>query len=193
MSDLQCPARIILARHGEAEYESDLVMDTGGSLTERGRQQARSLGTRLRGERVAHVVTSSKSRAVQTGELAAAVLGVEASVREDLHEIGVGEMLGRLWDASVADPVLAAWRRGDLREGLPGDGETGEQTCARVVPVLESIADTFRGETVLVVSHGGVILALLGRFSPDPAGTGDLANCDHFVFEVDANGWVLDR
>jgi probable phosphoglycerate mutase len=191
MSDLQCPARIIVARHGEAEYESDLVTDAGGSLTELGRHQARSLGTLLRGERVAHVVTSSMSRAVQTGELAAAVLGVEASVREDLHEIGVGEMLGRLWDASVADPILAAWRRGDLRNGFPGGGETGEQTCARVMPVLDSIADAFRGETVLVVSHGGVILALLGRFSPDPAGTGELENCDSFVLEVDGDGWVL--
>ena len=190
MSDLQCAARIILARHGEAAYEEDRTGVEGGSLTRRGRAQARQLGEDLRGERVAAVVSSSLARAVQTGELAAAVLGVEMSVRENLQEVGVGAMYGRPFDASVAEPVLTAWRRGDLDAAMPGGGESGRATCDRVLPVLESIADGFRGETVLVITHGGVIQALLGRFSPDPDGTDDLRNCDHFVFEVDADGWT---
>ena len=189
MSDLQCAARIILARHGEAEYEQDLSGVEGGSLTTRGRAQARRLGEELRGERVAAVVSSSLSRAVQTGELAAAVLGVEMSVREGLQEVGVGAMHGRPFDPAVAEPVVTAWRRGDLTASMPGGGETGTEACARVLPVLESVADTFRGETVLVISHGGVVQALLGRFSPDPHGTGDLRNCEHFLFEVDGDGW----
>ena len=189
MSDLQCAARFILARHGEAEYEQDRSGVDGGSLTTRGRAQARRLGEELRGERVAAVVSSSLARAVQTGELAAGVLGVEMSVREGLQEIGVGAMHGQPFDPAVAEPVLTAWRRGDLSAAMPGGGESGVETCTRVLPVLESLADTFRGETVLVISHGGVIQALLGRFSPDPRGTGDLRNCDHFLFEVDADGW----
>lgn len=189
MSDLQCAARFILARHGEAEYEQDRSGVEGGSLTTRGRAQARRLGEELRGERVAAVVSSSLARAVQTGELAAGVLGVEMSVREGLQEVGVGAMHGRPFDPAVAEPVLTAWRRGDLSAAMPGGGESGVETCTRVLPVLESLADTFRGETVLVISHGGVIQALLGRFSPDPHGTGDLRNCDHFLFEVDADGW----
>lgn len=192
MSDLQCAARIILARHGDAEYEDDLTGLEGGSLSTLGRAQARRLGEELRGERVAAVVSSSLSRAVQTGELAAGVLGVEMSVREGLQEVGVGAMLGRPFDPAVAEPVLTAWRRGDLGAAMPGGGESGAEACARVLPVLESVADTFRGETVLVISHGGVIQALLGRFSPDPQGTDDLRNCAHFLFEVDADGWRVD-
>lgn len=189
MSDLHCAARIILARHGEAEYEQDRTGVEGGSLTARGRAQARRLGEELRDQRVAAVVSSSLSRAVQTGELAAAVLGVEMAVREQLHEVGVGAMHGRPFDASVAEPVMTAWRRGDLSAAMPGGGESGHEACARVLPVLESVADAFRGETVLVVTHGGVIRAVLGRFSPDPQGSGDLRNCDHVAFEVDADGW----
>ena len=49
MSDLQCPARVFLARHGEAAYETELLMDHGGTLTARGRAQARELGEKLRG------------------------------------------------------------------------------------------------------------------------------------------------
>ena len=44
MSSLHCPARIFVARHGEAEYETDLCTDDGGSLTALGRRQARDLG-----------------------------------------------------------------------------------------------------------------------------------------------------
>lgn len=192
MSDLQCAARIILARHGDAEYEDDLTGLEGGSLSTLGRAQARRLGEELRGERVAAVVSSSLSRAVQTGELAAGVLGVEMSVREGLQEVGVGAMRGQPFDPAVAEPVMTAWRRGDLAAAMPGGGESGVEACARVLPVLESVADTFRGETVLVISHGGVIQALLGRFGPDPQGTDDLGNCAHFLFEVDADGWRVD-
>lgn len=188
MTDLQCPARIVLARHGETEYESDSAGTEGGSLTDLGRAQAVALGEELRGARVAGVVSSSLSRAVQTGELAARVLGVEMRVREGLHEIDLGEMVGHPFDATVAEPVMTAWRRGDLRVAMPG-GESGAATCARVLPVLSSIADDYRGESVLVVSHGGVIQALLGRFAPDPCGTGELRNCAHVVVEVDGDAW----
>ena len=191
MSDLQCAARFILARHGEAEYEEDRTGVEGGSLTARGRAQARRLGEELRGQRIAAVVSSTLSRAVQTGELAAGVLGVEMSVREGLQEVGVGAMHGRPFDPAVAEPVMIAWRRGDLGAAMPGGGESGAEACARVLPVLESVADTFRGETVLVISHGGVIQALLGRFGADPRGTGDLGHCDHFLFAVDADGWRM--
>ncbi len=70
MSDLHCPARVFVARHGEASY------DEGERLTAAGEQQARELGERLRGERVARVHASSMPRAAETARIAAAVLGV---------------------------------------------------------------------------------------------------------------------
>src|ERR1051325_10355842 len=69
VSDLHCPARIIVARHGEAEYETPEMNATGGSLTTVGREQARDLGEQLRSEKVAAVMCSELSRAVQTAEI----------------------------------------------------------------------------------------------------------------------------
>lgn len=37
MTDLQCAARLFVARHGEADYESELLSDAGGWLTARSR------------------------------------------------------------------------------------------------------------------------------------------------------------
>jgi broad specificity phosphatase PhoE len=61
-----------------------------------------------------------------------------------------------------------------------------------VLGVLDDVADQYRGETVLAVSHGGVLLALWGRIAPGsssaPASDG-VANGSAYVFERDADGW----
>ena len=104
MSSLHCPARVLIARHGEAEYETEVCSDDGGSLTPLGRGQARALAARLRGERVARVWPSSLSRAVQTAEIVAAGLEVDVIVREGLREYGVGALAGSAGVAAVYTP-----------------------------------------------------------------------------------------
>ena len=94
MSSLHCPARVYLARHGEATYETGAVSDGDGQLTPEGRAQARRLGETLRGERIARVWTSPLARAVQTAEIAAGVLGVGVVVRQGLREYGASAYVG---------------------------------------------------------------------------------------------------
>jgi probable phosphoglycerate mutase len=134
---------------------------------------------------------SELSRAVQTAEIAAAMLGLPVRVRERLHEFPAGDFLGRPYEHGFFDAMVTSWLRGDLEAGVPG-GETGRQTAERVLAVLDDVADEFRGETVLVVSHGGVILALWGAIAPgsSEAPENDLvANGSTYVFERDADGW----
>jgi 2,3-bisphosphoglycerate-dependent phosphoglycerate mutase len=195
VSDVHCPARFIVARHGEAEYEGPEMRATGGSLTHLGRKQARELGDRLRSERVAAVMCSDLSRAVQTAEIAAAQLGLPVRVREGLQEFPAGDYLGRPYDHEFFDAMVRAWLAGDLSAGVPG-GETGRQTVDRVLAVLDEVADEFRGETVLVVSHGGVILGLWGAISPgspDAPASDLVLNGSSYAFERDADGWRLGR
>lgn len=192
MSDLHCPARILLARHGEAEYESATLDRSGGTLTTTGRAQARGLGERLRGERVAGVVCSEVSRAVQTAEVAAGVLGLPVAVRVGLQEFAAGDRLGHPRAEAGFDPVLEAWVAGDLAVGVPG-GETGADVADRAFAVLDEVADRFRGESVLVVTHGGVVRAVRARLvpgvPPGPGGPHDVPNCATWLLERDADGW----
>ena len=102
VSDLHCPARVFVARHGEASY------DAGERLTAEGERQARELGERLRVERVAHVHASAMPRAVETARIAAAALGVTVTLHDELGEVGVEsetEVVGRVSTAlaGIAD------------------------------------------------------------------------------------------
>lgn len=193
MGDLQCAARVIVARHGAADYESELLSDAGGWLSPLGRTQSRELGDRLEGERIARVWTSDLSRAVQTGEIVAARLGVDVAVRTGLREFGVGDAAGTTGDPDPFAATFDAWLGGDLSARIPG-GESGLEVLERYRAVLDEVADAHRGESVLVVSHGGVmcmVLPLLARnLAPDHTRDLPLPNCGVVALEADADGWV---
>jgi probable phosphoglycerate mutase len=193
VSDLQCAARVFVARHGEAVYESELLSDAGGWLSPLGRDQARALAERLAPERISRVWTSDMARAVQTGEIVAAALGADVVVRTGLREFGVGHAAGTTGDPDPFAETFAAWLDGDLTARIPG-GESGEDVVRRYTAVLEEIADAHRGESVLVVSHGGVMCMALSAVSRNLALSHSrdvpMPNCGVVALEGDADGWV---
>ena len=193
MGDLQCAARIFVVRHGAADYESELLSDAGGWLSPLGRQQSRELASQVEGERISRVWTSDLSRAVQTGEIVAARTGVDVTVRTGLREFGVGDAAGTTGDPDPFASTFTAWLGGDLSARIPG-GESGVEVVARYEAVLEEVADAHRGESVLVISHGGVmsmVLPLLAsNLAPDHTRDIPLPNCGVVALEADADGWV---
>lgn len=193
MSDLQCAARVFVARHGEADYESDLLSDAGGWLTPLGREQARGLAESMAGERIARVWTSDMARAVQTGEIVAARLGTDVVVRTGLREFGVGDAAGTTGEPDPFAQTFASWLDGDLTARIPG-AESGHDVVERYRAVLDEIADSHRGESVLVVSHGGVMCmalsALARNLSLSHSRDLPMPHCGVVAAEADADGWV---
>jgi len=192
MSDLQCAATLVVARHGEAEFDESVLSDAGGRLTDLGRQQARELAESLRGRRIALVYTSGMARARQTADIVADVLGVPVRVSDGLQELSVGDYAGEP-DWGALRPVLDAWAAGDLDVAVPG-GETGRQLIDRFTRELDAIADLHRGETVLLVSHGGVMSLALRHLAAnlrrDRAPDAVLSNTSTIELRADADGWV---
>lgn len=193
MGDLQCAARVFVARHGEAVYESELLSDSGGWLSPLGREQATALAARLAPQRITRVWCSSMARAVQTAEIVAGVLGVDVVVREGLREFGVGDHAGGTGDPDPFRDTFSAWLAGDLDARIPG-AESGTEVIGRVGRVLEEVADAHRGEAALVISHGGAICttvpSLASNLAPHHGWDAPLANCDVVALEADADGWV---
>jgi broad specificity phosphatase PhoE len=180
---------MVIARHGEAEYEAPTWAEEGGSLTLRGRRQAAELAESLASRRVAHVWTSTLARAVQTGEIAAARLGVGVTTRIGLREFDVGDHRGVPLEEDPFKQTYTRWLAGHLDERIPG-GETAREIANRFDEVLREIADLHPGETVLVVSHGGAIGLGVPAIARMDAEQTQLDNCDTVEVLADADGWV---
>ncbi|MFZ0158564.1 MAG: histidine phosphatase family protein [Kineosporiaceae bacterium] len=195
MSDLQCPVTLLVARHGDATYPVPGVLtDDGGRLTDKGAAQATELAERLRSRRVAAVFTSTMNRAVETGRIMAERLGSPVRVIEGLQEFSVGDLAGVPYRDPRPQSVFDAWLDGDLSVGCPG-AETGLDVVRRYEGAIAGIADEFRGETVAVISHGGVMSLVLPRLADntpnDLARQRFLPNCVPAELAVDGDGWLL--
>jgi probable phosphoglycerate mutase len=174
--------------------DPQLLSDDGGWLTDLGKDQAAGLAERLRVERVAAVYTSRLARAQQTGTVVGDVLGLPASTIEGVQEFSVGSLAGTPALGPQGREIFVAWVTGDLDRQWPG-AETGSEVVARFVGAVEALADRHRGETVLVVSHGGVMTLAIPNTAlnvrPERALDALIPNCAVAEVEVDSDGWRL--
>ena len=154
------PGRILLVRHGESEGNATrtFTASTEVPLTDIGRQQARRAAEVI-ASRFAPVlvVASPYARARETGEIIAASLGLDIQIDEEIREQWLGRLRGQPYDCVADDPSFDPLRRWEWR---PPEGESLVDVQQRVAPAFERIASAHRGRDVILVSHGGVMLAL---------------------------------
>ncbi|MHB0911856.1 MAG: histidine phosphatase family protein [Armatimonadota bacterium] len=146
--------RLILVRHGETGARG-FIGRTDVPLSAEGRAQAERI--RLPAGRV---YVSPLRRAVETAELA----GLAPELLPDLREIDFGDFEGRTFEEVSAErpELLPAWAEYDPSFAFPG-GESVGDFLARVERVGERLASD-PSETVIAVTHGGVIRSLICRY-----------------------------
>ena len=143
-----------LARHGETAWSLS-GQHTGLTdlpLTERGEDNARRLGERLRELSITKVLTSPLWRVARTCELAG--FGAAAEVDKDLVEWNYGQYEGRT--SAEIHAERPDWQL--FRDGCPG-GETPDQVGARADRVVGRVREV-RGNVLLFSS--GHFLRVLG-------------------------------
>ncbi|HXX65123.1 MAG TPA: histidine phosphatase family protein [Bacteroidota bacterium] len=148
---------VYLARHGETAWTltGQHTGLTDLPLTERGEQNARRLGERLKGLRLARVFTSPLKRARRTCELAG--FASVAEVDPDLVEWNYGEYEGRRGqDIRMERPD---WNL--FRDGCPG-GESPAQVSARADRVVRRVRAI--EENTLLFTSGHFIRVLASRW-----------------------------
>jgi probable phosphoglycerate mutase len=154
------PTALLLIRHGEtawnAEHRIQGHLDIPLSAT--GIRQAASLGQRLAAEAVTAIYSSELARAWLTAVPFAARLGLDIIPDSRLRERSFG-----VFEGLTADEIAARhpegfrlWRMRDPAWAMD-EGESGQQLIDRVLSALHDIASRHRGETVAVVTHGGVL------------------------------------
>ena len=167
---------IYFTRHGEsvanvADRAREPRPKDSDRLSERGWEQARGVGRRLRGEGIEAIFASHYKRAQETAQAIAEMIEVEVEVDPDLHEVrqsdqfyasspDFGESGNAFW-MPTADPDFAH----------PG-AESFNAIVARVRRVQDRLGEYADGRRVLAVSHWGFLHFFLGvtlfgeEFSP---------------------------
>ena len=124
-----------------------------GRLSERGRQQAKQLGERRRGQNLAAVFTSDLRRAVETAEIAFEATGIPIHRDSRLRECDYGALNGR----PVA--LVEAERSRRIDEPFPG-GESYRQAVDRVRSFLDELPRAHDGDRIVAIGHAATRWAL---------------------------------
>jgi broad specificity phosphatase PhoE len=157
--------RLIVVRHGATLHnaEARFTGQTDAPLSAYGVIQARAVAERLRTIDFSMLVSSDLLRATQTAEeIVAARPSASLNLDPDLREIALGVWEGLTY-AEVRDrqpEALALWQR-DPIHGVPPGGETALALQRRVIRAFERWLRPEQDSTMIWVTHGGVISALL--------------------------------
>lgn len=158
---------IILVRHGETEWNAArrLQGHTDIGLNALGRRQAAALGRALAVEPVAAIYSSDLQRALHTAQAVAASRTMTVAIDAALRERCYGGFEGVTHDdlPGLFPDAYAAMQRRDEDARFP-DGERRAETLRkfsrRSVDAIVRLAQAHRGETIVIVAHGGVLECL---------------------------------
>jgi broad specificity phosphatase PhoE len=162
--------RLILLRHGEPDeaFRDRCYGRLDPGLSPVGREQMRRTW-RLFSREPAAIYSSPRRRALESASLRAAAVPA-VTIDERLREMDFGAFEGLAYrDISARYPeTYAEWMTRPTKARFPG-GECFTAMTARVREALQGIRRTHAGQTVAIVSHGGVNrIALATALDLDP-------------------------
>jgi len=161
--------KLVLVRHGESQWnlENRFTGWVDVPLSERGVEEARQAGEKLRGYHFDKAYTSVLQRAIRTLDIILEVIGrKDLPVEKDqaLNERMYGDLQGLNKEETAKKfgaEQVKLWRRSyDVN---PPNGESLKDTAARVLPYYNAhiVPDLKAGKDLLVVAHGNSLRALV--------------------------------
>jgi broad specificity phosphatase PhoE len=161
VTSLENAKNLILLRHGDCGSAGRYLGSTELALSEKGIEQIQGSAAALAKTAIDQVYCSPMLRCRKSLELLDLPAPVE--IVGDLREIDFGRWEGKTFaEIAAADSRLVeVWARNEGDFSFP-DGEKISQFRDRVNGFFETLSHS-RRQTVLVVSHGGVIRHLLCR------------------------------
>ncbi|MDX2066289.1 MAG: 2,3-bisphosphoglycerate-dependent phosphoglycerate mutase [Fimbriimonadaceae bacterium] len=195
--------KLVLVRHGQSLWnlEDRFTGWVDVPLTEKGRDEARGAGEKLRGISIDVAYTSGLKRAQHTLALIVDAMGVEIPTIIDpaLNERHYGDLQGlnkKRTAEKYGDEQVHIWRRS--YDVPPPGGESLEMTAARTLPFFERciLGDIAQGKDVLVVAHGNSnrsIVMKLDNLSRDEVLQLNLGTAVPLVYDLSEDGTVRGK
>ncbi|MBQ7196985.1 MAG: histidine phosphatase family protein [Synergistaceae bacterium] len=183
------PRRIILARHGQTEWNIQYRFQgrTNVKLTDTGKRQAHALAARLSSWPVEIVYTSPLDRAFYTASAIAERHNLTPVILPELEEINFasweGESIPNLEHEQHS--IYSLWRS-DPFFYPPEGAETWEKLYVRMSHAVKTfLAGDYK--KIVVVSHGGIMRALYAVFvglNPHKVWNMEVSNCSMSGIEM---------
>jgi broad specificity phosphatase PhoE len=185
-------SRVILLRHGRTGLSGRYVGSTDVPLSGEGKNQIQGLRPIFAAMEIDVVMTSPMRRCRESLDL----LGLDCPVScdHDLREIDFGRWEGKTFaEIEAADPALVqVWAQGGPDFRFPG-GEGLAEFSSRMETVQRRLL-AMENKSSLVVTHGGVIRALICRLlglSADKQLLLSAAKGRYSTMELHSGGGVL--
>jgi len=189
--------QVIIVRHGQTQWNIKGVRQghLDSPLTEKGLAQAEALGERLAREKFTLLYSSDLGRAVQTAQMISQATGHTIVTDARLRERHLGVFQG-LNAEEIKERYPEEYR---LHRTLGPDyvipgGESVHQQVARNVACLKEVVEKHAGETIAVVTHGGVLSGLFRHIFSIPFQAPrrfEFVNASLNLFTYEEGHWML--
>ena len=144
--------KLYVARHGQTDWNvlNKVCGSTDRSLNEKGFEQAKALGERVKNLGIDVIIASPMTRAQQTAKAVSLALDIAIITDDRLREHDYGAFEG--FDRSRDE----YWQQKCLFAAKFPDGESVLQLAHRVYNAIEDAKAKYPDKNVLIVCHGGV-------------------------------------
>jgi probable phosphoglycerate mutase len=190
-------AQVIIVRHGQTQWNIRTIRQghLDSPLTEKGIAQAKALAERLGRETFTALYSSDLGRALQTAEMIAEATGHKIVTDPRLRERNLGIFQG-LNGEEIQRKFPEEYR---LHRSLGPDyvipgGESVKQQVGRNLEYLNEVSEKHLGETIVVVTHGGVLSGLFRHTFSIPFNAPrrfEFTNAGLNVFNYEEGNWYL--
>lgn len=176
--------RLIITRHGETEENVNGILQghQPGKLNEKGILQAKKLAEKLKNEDIVAIYSSDLARAFDTAkEIQQVHPNARMILSEDLREKNQGNLTGKLIK--------------EIDWSKPRDTEKRESMTERAKRILDLAYKEHKKDTVIFVSHGGLIQILMSillkKSVEDIKKLGDISNTSILIFDIKDNEFTF--
>ena len=150
---------IYLMRHGADPSDRYGGWSTHG-LTEKGKAQVHNAKGSLCGKGITHIYSSDLTRAKETAEIISDELSLPIMYLPQFRESNNGLLAGMLKTEAAKKYPGIYWSALNWTESWP-EGESPEQFFLRIRNAWDQFKTQVGNDTVLLVSHGGVMNVIL--------------------------------
>jgi len=191
--------KLYIVRHGKDE-DGYLGGWSQRGLTSEGMEQADKLSCYLKRMQkdfqIQHIVSSDLTRAAMTAELIAQELSLPIEMDKRFREMNNGDLAGLpIEEAKVKYPGLY-FSTLEMDEPYP-NGESPKQFYERIQRHFAASIETFKKDTTLLITHGGVINIIWhwvkGLSWSNKSTSCKAGNCSLFVLNLESMTFEVEN